>query len=115
MSMSTSIALALMRRDLEDAATHLGKLHDLRFKPMFGGLMAWLDERPCAWLTPAGLALKLPPADQPALLQRDGASRLIARPGAAPSRHYIVLPASLCHDTPALATWLARSASAGPR
>ena len=26
-----------------------------------------------------------------------------------------VLPASLCHDTPALATWLARSASAGRR
>jgi len=115
MSMSTPTVLELMRRDLEDAAAHLGKLHDLRFKPMFGGLMAWLDERPCAWLTPAGLALKLPHADQPALLQRDGASRLIARPGAAPSRHYIVLPASLCHDTPALATWLARSASAGPR
>ena len=72
MSMSTPTVLELMRRDLEDAAAHLGKLHDLRFKPMFGGLMAWLDERPCALLTPAGLALKLPPADQPALLQRDG-------------------------------------------
>jgi hypothetical protein len=111
--MSTSTAIALMRRDLEDAATHLGKLHDLRFKPMFGGLMAWLDERPCAWLTPAGLALKLPPTEQPALLRLDGASRLIAKPGAAPSRHYIVLPVSLCHDTSALAAWLARSVYAG--
>ncbi len=113
--MSVPATLELMHRELEDAATHLGKLHDLRFKPMFGGLMAWLDERPCAWLTPAGLALKLPPADQPALLQLDGASRLIARPGAAPSRHYIVLPASLCRNTPALAAWLARSASADRR
>jgi hypothetical protein len=113
--MSMPPAVEVMRRDLEDAAAHLGKRHDLRFKPMFGGLMAWLDERPCAWLTVGGLALKLPPADQAALLQLDGASRLIAMPGAAPSRHYIVLPASLCRDTPALAAWLARSASAGRR
>ena len=92
--MSVPATLDDMRGELEDAAAHLGKLHDLRIKPMFGGLMAWLDEKPCAWLTPAGLALKLAPADQPALLQLAGASRLIAKSGAAPSRHYIVLPAS---------------------
>ncbi|HEY8681703.1 MAG TPA: hypothetical protein VIM06_00905, partial [Rhodanobacter sp.] len=71
--MSTPVVLASLRRDLEDAAAHLGKLHDLRFKPMFGGLMAYLDEKPCAWLTLGGLALKLAPADQPALLQLAGA------------------------------------------
>jgi TfoX/Sxy family transcriptional regulator of competence genes len=103
-------ALDVMRGELEDAAAHLGKLHDLRFKPMFGGLMAWLDEKPCAWLTSAGLALKLAPADQPALLQLAGASRLIAKPGAAPSRHYIVLPASISRDTAQLASWLAKHA-----
>ena len=108
-------ALDAMRRELEDAATHLGKSHDLRFKPMFGGLMAYLDEKPCAWLTIGGLALKLAPADQSALLQLDGTSRLIAKPGAAPSRHYIVLPASLCHDTARLAAWLARSATGAAR
>ncbi|WP_254427157.1 hypothetical protein [Rhodanobacter sp. C01] len=73
--------------------------------------MAYLDEKPCAWLTAGGLALKLAAADQPALLRLEGASRLIAKPGAAPSRHYIVLPASLRHDTASLATWLARSAA----
>ena len=104
-----------MRRDLEDAAAHLGKLHDLRFKPMFGGLMAYLDERPCAWLTAGGMALKQGATDQPVLLQLDGTSRLIAKPGAAPSRHYIVLPASLCQDTARLAAWLARSAADAPR
>jgi TfoX N-terminal domain. len=108
-------ALDAMRRELEDAATHLGKSHDLRFKPMFGGLMAYLDEKPCAWLTIGGLALKLAPADQSVLLQLDGTSRLIAKPGAAPSRHYIVLPASLCHDTARLAAWLARSAPGAAR
>ncbi|MGH8156924.1 MAG: TfoX/Sxy family protein [Rhodanobacter sp.] len=108
-------ALDALRRELEDAAAHLGKPHDLRFKPMFGGLMAYLDEEPCAWLTVGGLALKLAPTDQSVLLQLDGTSRLIAKPGAAPSRHYIVLPASLCHDTAQLAAWLARSAAGAAR
>lgn len=110
-----STALDAIRRDLEDAAAHLGKPHDLRFKPMFGGLMAYLDEKPCAWLTVGGLALKLAAADQLELLRLDGASRLIAKPGAAPSRHYIVLPAALCHDTARLAAWVARSAAGAAR
>ena len=110
--MSANEALNLLRSELEDAAAHLGKLHDLRIKPMFGGLKAWLDGKPCAWMTSAGMALKLTPADQPALLQLAGTSRLVAMPGAAPSRHYIVLPASLSRDTVQLADWLARSAQA---
>ncbi|HEV2681968.1 MAG TPA: TfoX/Sxy family protein [Rhodanobacter sp.] len=110
--MSMPAALDAVRGELEDAAAHLGKLHDLRFKPMFGGLMAYLDEKPCAWLTSGGLALKLAPTDQPALLRLAGTSRLIAKPGAAPSRYYIVLPAPLSRDTVQLASWLAKSAQA---
>jgi TfoX/Sxy family transcriptional regulator of competence genes len=106
-------ALDTLRRDLEDAAAHLGKPHDLRFKAMFGGLMAYLDEKPCAWLTPGGLSLKLAPTDQLSLLQLTGATRLIAKAGAAPSRHYIIVPSEVCHDTHQLAGWLARSESAG--
>jgi hypothetical protein len=113
--MSTPAALDALRRELEDAAMHLGKPHDLRFKPMFGCLMAYLDEQPCAWLTPGGLALKLAPADQSALLEQDGTARLVAKPGAAPSRHYIVLPAALSRDTAQLARWLARSAAGAAR
>jgi hypothetical protein len=113
--MSVPASLAALRRELEDAATHLGRPHELRFKPMFGGLMAWLDEQPCAWLTPGGLALKVAPADQPALLRIEGTARLIAKPGAAPSRHYIVLPAALSRDTVQLAGWLARSAAGAVR
>lgn len=108
--MSAPPGLAARRRELEDAATHLGRPHDLRFRPMFGGLMAYLDEQPCAWLTPSALALKLPPAEQPALLRIAGTARLVAKPGAAPSRHYIVLPAELSRDTAQLARWLAKSA-----
>ena len=103
--------LEAMRRELEDAAVHLGKPHDLRFKPMFGGLMAHFGEQPCAWLTVDGLAMKLAPADQQARLQLDGAARLIAKPGAAPSRHYIIVPAAVCRDTAQFAGWLAKSAA----
>src|SRR6185312_5713580 len=74
---SMPAALEAMRRELEDAAVHLGKPHDLRVRPMFGGLMAYFDEQPCAWLTLEGLALKLAPADQSALLQLDGAARAL--------------------------------------
>ncbi|MFC5742807.1 TfoX/Sxy family protein [Dyella tabacisoli] len=100
-----------LRSDLEDAATHLGRPQDLRFKSMFGGLMAYFNEKPCAWLTASGLALKLAPTDQATLLRMEGAARLIAKPGAAPSRHYIVVPAAVCRDTVQLADWLNRSAS----
>lgn len=113
--MSMPAALDAMRGEIEDAATHLGKRHDLRFKPMFGGLMAWLDEKPCAWLTPGGMALKLAPADQLELLRLAGTSRLIAGAGALPSRHYIVLPAALRHDTVQLAGWLAKTTAAVSR
>ncbi|WP_266170462.1 TfoX/Sxy family protein [Dyella subtropica] len=109
-----SAALEALRRDLDDAATHLGLAHDLRFHPMFGGLMAYMAERPCAWLTERGLALKLAPGDQAALLAMAGASRLVAKPGAAPSRQYILLPPSLTRDTPVFAEWLARSMAAPP-
>ncbi len=109
--MSGPIALERMRCELEAAAVHLGKPHDLRFKAMFGGLMAYLDERPCAWLSAAGIALKLPAVDQSALLRIAGTFRLLAKPGAAPSRNYVVLPAALGSDTLQLARWLARSGS----
>ncbi|MFC4525218.1 TfoX/Sxy family protein [Dyella halodurans] len=107
-----SLALDALRRDLEDAATHLGRPHELRFHPMFGGLMAYFGEKPCAWLSTQGLALKLAADDQAELLAREGARRFEARPGLPPSRQYIVLPPSLCADTAQLARWLERSAQA---
>lgn len=107
-------AIETMRADLQDAATHLGRPHDLRFKPMFGGLMAYFNEKPCAWLSAQGMALKLAAADQDALLAHEGAERFQHKPGALPSRGYIIVPPALCRDTPQLAEWLERSASAAP-
>ena len=105
-------ATDVLRRELEDAATHLGLAHELRFRPMFGGLMAYLFERPCAWLGADGIALKVKPADREAVLAVDGASPFLPRPGALPSRQYVVLPHSLTRDTPAFAEWLARGVAA---
>ena len=104
--------LELLRRELEDAATHLGRPHDLRFKPMFGGLMAWFDEKPCAWLSAQGLALRLAAADQDALLAHEGAARFRHRADEPPSRDYILVPPALRSDTAHFAQWLERSSHA---
>jgi TfoX/Sxy family transcriptional regulator of competence genes len=106
--------LEALRADLEDAATHLGRPHDLRFKPMFGGLMAYFAEKPCAWLSADGLALKVAAADQEELLAIEGTRRFRHAPAASSSRGYIVVPPSLSHDTPRFSAWLARSALAAP-
>jgi TfoX/Sxy family transcriptional regulator of competence genes len=106
------LALAALRRDLEEAACLLGAPQELRFRSMFGGLMAYFGEQPCAWLSAGGLALKLAPADQPGLLEQPGARRLVAKPGAAPSRSYVLVPAAIHRDAARLAPWLARSTAA---
>lgn len=105
-------ATDILRRELEDAATHLGLAHELRFRPMFGGLMAYLFERPCAWLGADGIALKVAPGERETWLTLAGASPFVPRPGALPSRQYVVLPRSLTRDTPVFAAWLVRSAAA---
>jgi len=104
--------LATLRGDLEAAAVELGQPQELRFQPMFGGLMAYFGETPCAWLSADGVALKLAPADQSELLAHAGARRLVAKPGAAPSRSYVLVPASIRQDPARLAPWLTRSAAA---
>jgi TfoX/Sxy family transcriptional regulator of competence genes len=106
------LALAALRRDIEEAACLLGAPQELRFRSMFGGIMAYFSEQPCAWLSAGGLALKLAPADQPELLEQPGAGRLVAQPGAAPSRGYVLVPASIHQDAARFAPWLARSAAA---
>ncbi|ULU25317.1 TfoX/Sxy family protein [Dyella terrae] len=104
--------IQLLRKELEDAATHLGRPHDLRFKPMFGGLMAWFDEKPCAWLSAQGLALRLAEADQAELLAEKGAARFRHRPDEPPSRDYILVPSALRRDTARFSQWLERSSNA---
>jgi len=83
-------------------------LQGLTFRPMFGGVLAYTDERPLASLSDVGLALKLGPADQSALLELPGARRLQYEPDAPPSKSYIVVPESMAQDPVALAPWVFR-------
>ncbi len=84
----------------------------LTFKPMFGGILAYVDGKPVASLSNIGLALKLAPADQDALLALPGAKRLRYEPDAPESKTYVVVPPELCADPSQLAEWLIKSAAA---
>ena len=83
----------------------------LTFKPMFGGVLAYVDGKPVASLSNIGLALKLAPDDQSALLALPGAKRLRYEPDAPESKTYIVVPAEICASPSRLAEWLMKSAN----
>lgn len=102
-------ALAPLAETVRDAAEAAAPEATLRFRAMFGGATAYADDRPFASLSNVGLALKLAPADQDALLALPGASRLQYEPGAPVSRQYVVVPPALAADPDALAPWLRRS------
>ena len=99
--------------EMQDQLSRAAEAHDLdgelTFKPMFGGACAYVGGRVFASLSDIGLALKLPPDAQAGLLALPGAARLQYEPGSPPSKQYIVVPAPMQTDAPALAAWVARS------
>ncbi len=82
---------------------------ELAFRAMFGGVMAYAGGKPFASLSDVGLALKLLPADQTALLALPGAERLRYAQGQPASKTYIVVPEPMLEDGDALRGWIARS------
>jgi len=84
---------------------------DWRFKPMFGGIGVYANDRMCVSLSDIGLAVKLAPAEQEALLKLKGAKRLQYEPSMPPSRTYIVVPDAMLRDRKALGHWLSLSAA----
>ncbi len=78
----------------------------LTCRPMFGGTMAYADGRPFASLSSAGLAVKLPAADQRRLLDEHGGRRLRYAPDQPGSKQYIVLPGRIVDDDASLAEWV---------
>ncbi len=82
-----------------------------RFKPMFGGIGVYADDRMCVSLSDVGLAVKLGPAEQEALLQRKGATRLQYDPSTPPSKTYVVVPDAMLSDRRELGHWLSVSAA----
>ena len=105
----TEPVLDTLQNQLSQAAEAHALDMELTFKPMFGGVCAYVGGRVFASLSDIGLALKLPPEAQAALLAEDGAKRLQYEPDAPPSKQYIVVPPPMRADPAALAPWLVRS------
>jgi TfoX/Sxy family transcriptional regulator of competence genes len=82
-----------------------------RYKPMFGGIGVYADDRMCVSLSDVGLAIKLVGAERDALLKLKGAKPLQYEPSSPPSKTYVVVPAALLADRKALGGWLAISAA----
>lgn len=99
--------------EMQDRLSRAAEAHaldrELTFKPMFGGVCAYVGGRVFASLSNVGLALKLPPEAQAELLLEEGAKRLQYEPDAPPSKQYVVVPPPMQTDPAALAVWLARS------
>ncbi len=97
-----------LQATLETAARPLNI--DLTFKPMFGGIMGYTQGRVFASLSNVGVALKLSPDDQHALLEHEDAEYLRYYDEAPASKQYVKLPAAWIGQDDQLAPWLRKSA-----
>ncbi len=87
---------------------------ELSFRPMFGGIMGYVDAKVFASLSDVGLALKLAGADREALLAEPGARPLQYEPDQPPSRSYVAVPDAMLSDPDSLRRWIVRSAAGLP-
>lgn len=99
--------LAEMENQLVAAAESFAL--ELEFKPMFGGVCAYVKNRVFASLSNVGLALKLSPTAQTELLKLEEAKRLQYETDSTPSKQYIVVPPEVWTDERDLAVWLKQS------
>ena len=77
-----------------------------RFKPMFGGIGVYANDKMCVSLSDIGLAVKLAGDEYAALLKLKGAKPLQYEPGAPVSKTYVVVPQTMLSEPKALAHWL---------
>ncbi len=84
---------------------------ELRFKPMFGGIMGYVGGMPFASLSNVGLALKVSGQDHAELSGLEGAAPLRYEPDQPASKSYVVVPAAMLADRDLLRAWIARSAA----
>lgn len=90
-----------------------------RFRPMFGGIGVYANDKMCVSLSDIGLAVKLAGDEYTALLKLKGAKPLQYEPGAPVSKTYVVVPPAMLTEPKALGHWLgvcaAQSAAASPK
>ena len=82
----------------------------LVFRPMFGGVIAYVDGKTFASLSNVGLALKLAGEDHRAFMALPGAAPLQYEPHMPPSKSYVVAPQVLIDDPEAFRAWIVRAA-----
>lgn len=68
---------------------------EIRFRAMFGGIMAYAYGRPFASLSNAGIAVKLSGDDRSCLIEKEGGYPLRYKPSDPPSKSYTVIPKSI--------------------
>ena len=84
---------------------------ELRFRPMFGGIMGYSAGQVFASLSNVGLALKMTGADHLALSELPDVKPLRYEPDDPPSKSYLLLPDAMLSDPGSLQLWIARSAA----
>jgi TfoX/Sxy family transcriptional regulator of competence genes len=84
---------------------------ELAFRPMFGGVMGYVDGKVFASLSNVGLALKVAGADREALLAIAGSKPLQYEPDQPPSKSYVVVPEAMLSESDQLRSWIVRSAA----
>ncbi|MBS0471235.1 MAG: TfoX/Sxy family protein [Proteobacteria bacterium] len=82
-----------------------------RFRPMFGGIGVYANDKMCVSLSDVGLAVKLSGDAHAELLKLKGAKPLQYEPGAPVSKTYVVVPDAMLADRRKLGHWLALAAS----
>jgi TfoX/Sxy family transcriptional regulator of competence genes len=85
---------------------------ELAFRPMFGGIMVYAEGKPFAILLGAGMAVKAKGPLMAELVDVKGAEPLRYKPGAPPSKSYILVPDAMLDDREALHDWIACAAAA---
>jgi len=94
-----------LQKAIEGAIGPEAMEYEIRFQPMFGGILGYTFERPFASLSHAGLALKLSPDDKAKLIDKEGGYPLRYKPDDPPSKGYTVLPKNIV-DGDHLKEWL---------
>jgi len=80
------------------------------FRPMFGGILGYVDGKAWCSLSNVGLAFKLSPTDQEGLIANGGV-RLQYEPNQPPSKQYIVIPTPYLEEPNTVGRWAAKSAA----
>ena len=81
-----------LQKAIEEAIGPEAVEYEMRFRPMFGGIMAYAFGSPFASLSIAGIALKLSEDDRRRLIEKEDGYPLRYKPSDPPSKSYTIIP-----------------------